>query len=219
MRAGLRPRTWGIPASSFFRSRFSRFFIAFSLLVPVLLPLLLVSSLLPASLEWLEGDVDFIVCSLRDSAKPPYVVLLSYIKGLFVIVRFYWICSEGCQFFYHKVKSLEGEQEILFSFSYRWKQGDMSRDAVRVSVGVQRVPVLGIFISNPWQYMTFVLFYRKIVFICIGSGSKPKRRKYKERWYQWVSMFQTAHMAALISIDLLAINHSPLFPFWMQCKN
>ena len=30
---------------------------------------------------------------LLDIAKPPYVVLLSYIKRLFVIVRFYWTCS------------------------------------------------------------------------------------------------------------------------------
>ena len=96
VRAGLRPRTWGIPASSFFRSQFSRFFIAF---FPVRPSSFATSScVIPvASFSWMIGRRCWILLYvLLDIAKPPYVVLLSYIKGLFVIVRFYWTCSAGC---------------------------------------------------------------------------------------------------------------------------
>ena len=37
----------------------------------------------------------FFIPFFPDIARHPYVVLLSYIRGLFVIIRFYWTCSKS----------------------------------------------------------------------------------------------------------------------------
>lgn len=87
--AGLRPRVFG-RTDSFSQQWIAHRLIPYSWLKARWLSPALIrdttSSRIPAGY--------FFIPFFPDIARPPYVVLLSYIRGLFVIVRFYWTCSK-----------------------------------------------------------------------------------------------------------------------------